>query len=60
MAKGRVSKKGKAEDTADDAAKNDVGGPPTKKSKTSEEAVASASVSSAKKLVKMSIEHCTS
>jgi len=57
MARGRVTGKSKAVDEAtEEASKSEVAGPPSKKTKASEEDIASAG----KKLVKVTIEHCTS
>jgi len=57
MAKGKVSRKSKAdEDTPEEASKGEAAGPPSKKSKASADDAASGS----KKLVKVTIEHCTS
>jgi len=57
MARGRVAGKSKAvEEASKDASKDVSAGPPSKKTKSNEEATTAA----VRKLVKITIEHCTS
>ena len=58
MARGRVPGKSKVvEEVSEESSKVESAGPPTKKSKSNEDAV---QASAGRKLVKISIEHCTS
>ena len=57
MARGRVPGKSKVvEEVSEESSKVESAGPPTKKSKSNEDAV---QASAGRKLVKISIEHCT-